>query len=214
MIIEVGLKMNEVTWTRSDIRHLGDPVPPQCYPTRFAVAVAALILPVQGENRVLLRNPSSIKVNRWTFPFGAVVGEIGGWPNRCTLKTISERVDELASRELGETGFDKLRGEIAAQVGCHGLSLNPNPIAESYALKLSKTADVWTAHIFQYCLAIEDRCFNSKVLEDGSVLRAISLDSGLRRVLKSGELDSVPLAPNVVDVLSDSAVIKCLVGRK
>jgi hypothetical protein len=202
--------MTEMTWAREDRALMSTRVPKATRPSRYALTVTALILSHPLADRLVLRNPHSSEVDRWMLPFGAVIGELLPTSEECTLATLIAQLDELAKRQLSGRSLHAVKEEIEKQSSVTNLALEVEPIEESFALKLSKTAGVWTVHVFRYHIATGSSVAEGRILDDGSETCLIPLDRTRRPISSQGILRGVPVAPNVLNLLQDERIMQRL----
>jgi hypothetical protein len=114
-----------------------------------------LLAPTASQDQLLLVNPHPDTWNNWQFPYAALASSV----SEDTSCSSFERL-EKALRDVADLSSQKILGdaekEITEQLGT-SVSVTGKLATESYALRFSQSADVWTGYRFAYVVgAIHD----------------------------------------------------------
>jgi hypothetical protein len=165
-------------------------------PTRLANAVTA----VSGRaGELLVLNPHPETWNNWQLPYASFSNELDRSVEARTfqeLETVLQRTLDLASSETRT----RAEREIAASLGVKA-HLGEASIAETYALRFSKTAGVWTAYRFAYVPA---RIEVPPTLQQTGYL-PLSGDE-CAKTAETGSWRGLQLSDNLLMILRDEAL--------
>lgn len=179
----------------------GSPAPDE-WPVRLTTAVTAVAGTGPGE--LLLVNPHPDSWNNWQLPYASYSSQ------NDTTQTGSftelERLLRAASDVSAPEVIKTAEKDISASLGTH-VSLEPANELETFALRFSKTAGVWTGYRFIY--------LGARLAGPPSTLTPTYLDlvgDGLAGAVANRSLEGVALSDNVWELLRDPRLLAALKG--
>jgi hypothetical protein len=165
-------------------------------PQRLAATLTAFISD-SSRARLLLLNPHPDSWNNWQLPYESIVHDL---PEPLPAHTVADI--ELAASQATNLGDPAVLREGAEQIskllGGSTITLQPSPVLETFALRYSKTANVWTAYRFAYLMA------SAHDAQASVASTWLDLDlSALTAILDTNQLEGLPLSDNVATILRD-----------
>lgn len=180
-------------WTPSE-RPANGLIPEDECPTRLAATIA-LLVPSRSTGQLLLVNPHPDSWNNWQFPYASIASDV---PDGTDVESFEQL--ETALRAVTDlSSHDALRqaeSAVAGQLGT-GVSVTGGPATETFALRFSKTASVWTGYRFAYLVGA--------VSDVTAVEHATHwLDVPQEPTGVAPEVEGLPLSDNVAAVLFEN----------
>jgi hypothetical protein len=171
-------------------------VEPDHQPRRLAATITALIGDADG--RLLLLNPHPDSWNNWQLPYASITRDLEQPLKAATLETIEAALTQAV--DLGDPATQQQATEqIAALLGNATVTLASRPALETFALRYSKTANVWTAYRFAYIAGAANA--TSTAIAHTWLDPA---DDQLATLLQTKELDGLAVSDNILTILADA----------
>jgi hypothetical protein len=172
-------------------------------PERLANSVVAIVM---DGTKVSLLNPHPESWNNWQLPYASFSSDVS--PDRLTsfhdIETTLNQALDLSEPEVRKSASEQISEMLGEAVELHG-----QPVFETYALRFSKTADVWTAYRFVYVRASLSSS-TEPAIQSTRVDLADKDEVG--RAHGSGTVDGLPLSDNVALILGDETIIDAIIA--
>lgn len=199
---------NGYEWTKNTTELLAEVIPATRLPHRAAItAIGAVTAKRAGATALLLCNPHASSWNNWLLPYGSIAAAVSpaelGNPE--TFGTLAERLDMMLKSRLSEYS-EKALGGIGEMLGWSNLQFEKNAFFTSYSLKFSKSANLWTTYVFGYHKCISAAVAVPVVPSTWLLLTRTVID----KVAKTCQYNGLPLAGNVITLITDPAACKLL----
>ena len=179
---------------------VGSPAPDE-WPARLTTAVTAVA--GTGPGDLLLVNPHPDTWNNWQLPYASYSSPNETQPGSFEqLERLLRTAVDVSSPDVIDTAQADISSLLGSQV-----SLEPVGELETFALRFSKTAGVWTGYRFIY--------LSARLAEAPDKLKPTYLDlvgDELAGAVTSRTLDGVALSDNVWELLQDPSLLAGLKG--
>lgn len=164
------------------------------WPARVAIANTAIVV---QSNALLLCNAHPETWNNWLLPYATVTAEL---TDAQTFRSLADVTALLLAqrREKEKEISDQTRSQIESMIGAE-VNLDDDPAFSSFALRYSKSADVWTAYSFAYFRASLDPGAN---LADHLTLVPLT-ESSVNEIVKTKTWEGFDVSDAVVEMLRD-----------
>lgn len=163
-------------------------------PARLAATLAGVFV---VREQLLLVNPHPDSWNNWQLPYHSVSMNLDETESPRSYSEIEKVLQ--GSADLRDPATLAQTEKTISEVLSTPIQLELHALLETYALRYSKTANVWTAYQFSYLSGtLENR--------DAVALRHTWLDATddeLERAGQAGEVDGLPLSDNLAAIFGD-----------
>jgi hypothetical protein len=191
----------EYEWTINAGRLLSESVPAESLPQRAAITGIGVVIAGRGPRmKLLLCNPHASSWNNWLLPYGSITEPFALDTSKesKTFKDLSENLIAILKEHRHEYNQSIFKA-IGEMLGWDGLQFDREVFFSSYSLKYSKTANVWTAYLFNY-----HKCHARSDKKPGVPTTWLPLNrTAIAAISKSAHYDGLPVAPNVITLVTD-----------